>query len=405
MNRDMLADYFEGVAAKRLTQEEANQITSNQPEFDGLLQLGNLLGTSESNKVFPSTLVYLSDTDDEPFIEQADMSWYDSQLNQPFCANGGQLRCRDTTVTNSASSGDTLLIARKPDDSLLVVIAEAESTAANQMRWLFGVGDLNRPGLFLHEDLKFQRAPIDFARRGILENVGVEVDVTQDALLNHLLDQFGDNFPTPSAFSKFVRQVVAKDDSVHDADGTLMAWMTTEEILFKTLEKHIVGKRLQEFGNSKNVDDFIDFGVAVQERRQFRVGAALKNHLSALFDAFGPPYSRSAKTENSAKPDFLFPGIEEYRNPDFNASRLTMLGAKSTCKDRWWQVLSEAERIPHKHLLTLEPAISQNQTNEMTAHKLQLVLPSTLHDTYLPEQREHLFTITDFIQLVTQRQT
>ncbi len=52
-----------------------------------------------------------------------------------------------------------------------------------------------------------------------------------------------------------------------------------------------------------------------------------------------------------------------------------MLGVKSTCKDRWRQVLSEAARIPDKCLLTVEPGISENQTNEMQANRLQLVLP------------------------------
>ena len=42
-----------------------------------------------------------------------------------------------------------------------------------------------------------------------------------------------------------------------------------------------------------------------------------------------------------------------------------MLAAKTSCKDRWRQVLAEADRIRTKHLLTLEPAISKIQTAEM----------------------------------------
>ena len=42
-----------------------------------------------------------------------------------------------------------------------------------------------------------------------------------------------------------------------------------------------------------------------------------------------------------------------------------MLGAKSTCKDRWRQVLAEDEKISRKHLLTLEPGISEPQTHQM----------------------------------------
>jgi hypothetical protein len=78
-------------------------------------------------------------------------------------------------------------------------------------------------------------------------------------------------------------------------------------------------------------------------------------------------YVRGAETENRYKPDFLFPGIAEYKDTSFDDARLTLLGAKSTLKDRWRQVLAEANRINDKHLLTLEPRISENQTEEQSA--------------------------------------
>ncbi len=77
-----------------------------------------------------------------------------------------------------------------------------------------------------------------------------------------------------------------------------------------------------------------------------------------------------------------------------------MLGAKTTCKDRWRQVLSEADRITQKHLATLEPGISTNQTREMIASNLQLVLPENIHVTYTPEQQNWLMAVRDFIKFV-----
>ncbi|GJQ62004.1 MAG: hypothetical protein SCALA702_10570 [Melioribacteraceae bacterium] len=82
-----------------------------------------------------------------------------------------------------------------------------------------------------------------------------------------------------------------------------------------------------------------------------------------------------------------------------------MLGVKSTCKDRWRQDLSEAERIERKHLFTLEPAISVNQTNEMEANKLSLVLPESLHSTYKETQRENLLNLSSFIDIVKSRES
>jgi hypothetical protein len=101
--------------------------------------------------------------------------------------------------------------------------------------------------------------------------------------------------------------------------------------------------------------------------------------------------------------DFLFPGVATYRDPSFPARRLTMLGAKSTVKERWRQVLSEAVRIEHKHLLTLETGVSTAQTDEMHAKNLQLVVPRGLFGTYRPAQQGWLMDVRQFIALVRSR--
>jgi hypothetical protein len=81
-----------------------------------------------------------------------------------------------------------------------------------------------------------------------------------------------------------------------------------------------------------------------------------------------------------------------------------MLGVKSTCKDRWRQVLSEADLIREKHLLTLETAISQHQTDEMCSKGLRLVLPQRLHGSYTTSQGAWLLDITQFLRIVLERQ-
>lgn len=182
-----------------------------------------------------------------------------------------------------------------------------------------------------------------------------------------------------------------------------MAWMEREEILFRTLERHLIADRLAK-GFNDDVDNFISFSLSVQNRRKSRVGLALENHLELLFKECGIRYSRTAVTENKSKPDFIFPGQVEYHDPEFNPLNLTMLGVKSTCKDRWRQVLAEADRIKRKHLLTLEAAISTNQTDEMQAKDLQLVLPRSLHDTYSNAQRNWLMDVSAFTAMVRGRQ-
>ncbi len=182
-----------------------------------------------------------------------------------------------------------------------------------------------------------------------------------------------------------------------------MAWMEREEILFRTFEKYLIGERLSRDFDG-DVDGFISFSLSVQNRRKSRAGLALENHLEILFKECGIRYTRTPKTENKSKPDFIFPGIEEYKTAEYDPLRLTMLGVKSSCKDRWRQVLAEADRIEKKHLLTLEAAISENQTEEMQAKNLQLVLPEELHDTYSETQRSWLMNVIQFTEFVRQRQ-
>ena len=81
-----------------------------------------------------------------------------------------------------------------------------------------------------------------------------------------------------------------------------------------------------------------------------------------------------------------------------------MLGAKSTCKDRWRQVLAEASKIPAKHLLTLEQGISESQTEQMRNSRLQLVVPQSIQDSYTDAQRDWLWTLREFIRLVNARE-
>ena len=78
-----------------------------------------------------------------------------------------------------------------------------------------------------------------------------------------------------------------------------------------------------------------------------------------------------------------------------------MLAAKTTCKDRWRQALSEANRIHTKHLITIEPAISTKQTIQMKTENLKLVIPESIQSTYDDDQIPDIMNFSNFIDLVT----
>ncbi|MGL5362626.1 MAG: type II restriction endonuclease [Bosea sp. (in: a-proteobacteria)] len=248
---------------------------------------------------------------------------------------------------------------------------------------------------------------LDFVARYILEELGIEFEEPEAARLDALISRFGLTFPTTLTLSALARESLPEVDARDAPDAAIVAWMEREEQLFRRLERRIVEARLKSgflTDAEADVDGFLSFSLSVQNRRKSRAGLALENHLEALFIGQQLRFERGKETENRNKPDFLFPGQAEYRDPAFASGHLTMLGAKSTLKDRWRQVLSEASRIEAKHLLTLEPGVSVNQTDEMQAKQLQLVVPAGIQKSYTAAQQGWLLDVASFIRLVRQQQ-
>lgn len=413
MKKGYLSEYFEGVAAKRLSAVEADVLRSNQHEFNGVEGLRKILGEPDGKVSYQTKVIYLKDSDNDPIIEDAVFTWYDARqrarLERGVMRWEYRLYFPTTNVSLKAVEGDLMVIAKRRDSGLMVIVAEGASSIARQIEWLFGFSELAQPGLSVKAELETERDRIEFASRVILESIGVEVEIAEDSFLDEMLKRFGGKFPTTKDFSAYARSTLKDVSAKDDADRVLMAWMEREEILFRTLERHLIADRLSSgFGGTEDaavdVDGFLAFSLSVQNRRKSRVGLALENHLELVFQENGIRYSRTRATENKAKPDFLFPGHKEYHDALFDPANLTMLGVKSTCKDRWRQVLAEADRVEYKHLLTLETSISTSQTDEMKAKRLQLVLPTALHTSYTPEQQAWLMSLANFTEVVRLRQ-
>lgn len=409
MKRGYLSEYFEGVAAKRLSAVEADETRSNQHEYHATKKVQAFLGSPEEKMKMPARFFYLTDDDPDLIVEDAFLTLYNCRKDKPR-APEYHLYFPTTNVSLRASEGDLLVIAKKRDSGVLVIIAENGSSISRQIEWLFGFDDIAHRGFSVKSELETEQDRIEFASRFILENIGITVETSEDIYLDDMLSRFAGRFPTTREFSAYARSTLKDLSPQNQPDLVLMTWMEREEILFRTLERYLIADRLSQgftcaaSAGVVDVDGFLSFSLSVQNRRKSRVGLALENHLELLFAENGLRYTRTAVTENKSKPDFLFPGVAEYHNPAFDSLKLTMLGVKSTCKDRWRQVLAEADRIDGKHLLTLETAISMNQTDEMAAKRLQLILPRGLHKTYTPTQQKWLIDVEAFISMVRHRQ-
>lgn len=402
MKSGYLSQYFSGVAIKTLSAVEADLYISRQHEFNGVSALKRIFGETEGKRNYNGKFLYLNDNDSEPVISEGILTWYDAREKHPTRSEY-RLYFPTTQVSICASEGDMLVIGLRPDNTVLVIIAEGGSTIANQVRWLFGLDNDVHPGFSIREELESEKDRIAFTSTIILEQIGITIECDETTYLDEMLYKFNGTFPSTREFSKYARLTLKDINALDDPDSVLMAWIEREEVLFRTLEKYLIGERLVK-GFENDIDGFISFSLSVQNRRKSRVGYALENHIEEIFIKSGIAYSWNKMTENRSKPDFIFPSIEKYHNPAIDISLLTMMGVKSTCKDRWRQVLSEADRIENKHLFTLEAAISENQTNEMIQRNLQLVIPDRLHNTYSVNQQSWLMNMKTFIGLVKEKQ-
>ncbi len=185
-------------------------------------------------------------------------------------------------------------------------------------------------------------------------------------------------------------------------DTILYKWRDVESKLFFTLED----KLYRDVYNKPfaNCNELMEFANSVLNRRKSRAGKSLEHHLSAIFTANKLVFEEQAVTENNKRPDFLFPNGGCYHNFEFPADDLTVLGAKTTCKDRWRQVINEADRVDDKFLCTLQPAIPRAQLKEMKDSHVHLVVPHNIINSYPKEHQAEISDIKGFISLVRARQ-
>lgn len=404
MKKGFLSEYFEGVAAKRLSAVEIDAQISHQHEFNGVNGLKKMLGNDR--QTFKASYIYISEFEDETLTDEGSVTWYDAREHHPVRTEY-RLYYTGNDVLNKAEEGDFLVIGKKPNNEMLFILAKQNTTPEKQLLWLFNLNEDIGTKFSVKEFEDVNDKDIGYSSGIILEHLGIEVIKTDENLLDMILSKFPEGFPSTKIFSAFARETFNRSTDYRNFSGNpdnlLVGWMEQEEILFKTLEKHLLKEKLNH-NFSDDVDEFIKFSLSVHNRRKARVGQALENHVEEIFRHYEVKYSRGEVTENKSKPDFIFPGINEYRNSKFPSVCLNMLGVKSTCKDRWRQVLSEAARIKEKHLFTLEPSISEAQTNEMKASNLNLVVPINIQETYTASQQKWLISLFEFINLVKEKQ-
>lgn len=227
------------------------------------------------------------------------------------------------------------------------------------------------------------------------------------SLINDFIDKYAD-FPDTRIMASGARECfneannIANRNIVNNPDDVLLGWLDTEYALFKYMEEKVYSDiKTKPF---PSIDTFVAMANEVLNRRKSRAGKSLEHHLADIFTRNELIFEEQVITEEKKKPDFVFPNGQCYHNLSFPGELLTVLGAKTTCKDRWRQVLNEADRVDDKYLFTLQQGISSNQLKEMCDYHLHLVVPHKYLTSFPKDFRSGICDLSTFIRMVKERQ-
>mgnify|MGYP003386628699 CR=1 FL=1 len=121
-------------------------------------------------------------------------------------------------------------------------------------------------------------------------------------------------------------------------------------------------------------EELDSFYMSVFQSRKSRAGGAFEFVIQELFARLGYPFSTQVNIEG-AKPDFVLPSDEYFRENPLGSIIFT---AKRTLRERWRQVVTEANKGYGFFLATIDSKVSLNQIQQMAIHKVHMVVPETL---------------------------
>jgi type II restriction enzyme len=314
---------------------------------------------------------------------QSVITWYGAKKHEYRLTRFG----KDFPFLNEDVVGDLLVLIAKSRDEFLAYVLDFDEDIED-IQSALGVEAFEEWGAY---------------RDGVPQKVE-----TEDDCLDRKIREFSaalTDFPTGAVFSETTRAILAECMKKYPelaADEALMRAYQTEYQLFQSVERLVcqneVSGRL-----FKGIDDFIKTAASIMNRRKARAGRSFENHVEYLLTHAGIPHKMRPSLGQDGKPDIIIPNEQAYFDATFPKEKLFIVGLKTTCKDRWRQVLNEAPKHKSKHIVTLQQGISSAQLVEMHTAGVSLVVPKSLHKSFPKEHTINLLSVESFIQTVKQQ--
>lgn len=246
---------------------------------------------------------------------------------------------------------------------------------------------------------------VDLTQRWGVYRSGAAIPESEEECVERLFASFATSqadFPSGDAMAEYAREALVACIKAFGSslpDAMLLRCIRAEYRLFQVVEHALRYEDVK--GPFKSVDEFVAVANSILNSRKSRAGRSLENHVEYLLGKAGIPYDM--RPSLPGKPDIVIPGATAYRDPSFPDEKLCVVGVKTTCKDRWRQVLEEAPRVTKKHILTVQPSISSSQLALMRDAGLTLIVPKELQKDYPKDSGMPIVSVETFIREVKAR--
>lgn len=361
-------------------------LSANDSGATGGHQSGILISKSAKDMMFEQKL------ENENILKKTvEIKWQNDIITQSsftYYSSKNELRItkfgRDFPFLNPEQTGALFILTRQSPDQYSAFFLETEEDI-EQFLSAFSIGSTETNRMI---------------------NAAAILPETQEQLaIQEFIETLTVDFPMSDVMSAAAREIQNRvynhlDYIRINPDRKIIEWTNTEYALFRAIEHARYGDKISHGFDS--VDEFITMANMVLNRRKSRAGKSLEHHLAAIFDGNDILYAAQVVTEGNKKPDFLFPSQAAYHDTSFPTDKLISLAAKTTCKDRWRQVINEADRLRGfpKYLCTLQQGISPAQMDEMQAENVILVVPKPYIASYPADRRDRIWTVSKFVNYV-----
>lgn len=397
------------LAAKLLAAVEVSASASHQHEFNaGQLRLA--LGLPKDRTSGELEIIYAGADVEDPAGESCGYTLYDAREGRPRSAEY-RLYFNSTDLQSNATTGDILIVVR-PDEGvdLKALILPQESETGKAVAAM-----LRAEGIEIEDRFREITTVVRATDLGALllttrkqinvPNAESFIASADRALIGNAIAV--GNLPSTRAMADEAGRIVrslhagelAPDDQIH--------WsLEAETALFQHIEERVGQKWLDDLAAAGRIS-FSDAATLVMRQlqsRKSRRGQSLQNHFRSVLDAHAIRYGAQCRTERDERPDFLIPGCTQYSDPSFPDSALRMVACKSKVRERWRQILEEADRIPEKYLLTLDPALTDDTITKMVGSRLSVFLPQQVIRTQYAGRKieSDLATVTQLVEKLRQ---